>query len=373
MSQRDDKGKSPPDDRTLLDPLSHDELEALRQARQRLAKSKGPTSEPRGRQMVIGPDDGAIGDAPTRAMPALPSFDGRVSLDQIGPAPTSRVSGAVRDPATRGAAPSEPMSIYSGTVGASGEEPTLAPGASPYARGPVGGAPGQPRPPLGQGAGSTAGPTGFGENTLMWMQPPKAASTPGIAPVTADVLRPPPAASIWARLKGFLAFIAILALVGGVVVLLVFGGSSGSVELRTDPSDATISIDGQLQTQRTPVRLTMSEGIHEIEVSRAGFKPATVRVEVSAKEPRTEEVLLEPISAAGLMTIEFEVQPVAATISVDGRTFPSRRRTFVKDLDPAQSHKVVIEAPGHRQIEQTIAEGALKQRYTFLLQPLSGP
>jgi hypothetical protein len=68
-------GKKPPqtDDRTLLDPLSNDELKALREARQRMQAKKGSAVA---HQIVIGPDSGEdIGDAPTRAMPALPTFE----------------------------------------------------------------------------------------------------------------------------------------------------------------------------------------------------------------------------------------------------------------------------------------------------------
>src|SRR5687767_3745143 len=82
MSNDQGKGGNPPatDDRTILDPLNADELRALREARERFQKQAAP-------RPVVGPDAGQqdIGDAPTRAMPAIPSFDNSpgVSLDSL--------------------------------------------------------------------------------------------------------------------------------------------------------------------------------------------------------------------------------------------------------------------------------------------------
>ena len=142
--------KPPQDDRTLLDPLSNDELRALREARQRMQAKKEPTSAV-AHQIVIGPDSGEdIGEAPTRAIPSLPSFEGNVSLEHIsappGPAePQQRNTAGAVDPATvptvgQGPRPSggpEPRAGYdqSETVAMGGPAPAsaqAAPTAPPH-------------------------------------------------------------------------------------------------------------------------------------------------------------------------------------------------------------------------------------------------
>ena len=324
MSNRDDQGGgSPPgDDRTLLDPLSNEELEALRKARQRVRGRRGEEA----RQVVLGPeDDPNVGEAPTRATPALPSFEGRVSLDQIG-----------SDPEAPTIQPHEGLggagqSVYSATIGPGAEDPTLMPGRAgvPMARGTVPsagggegghGTPGplpSPGPGLGVGggprtpaagsapAGPTGGPaagrTGFGENTLMWMQPPAGGAAPRAA---SDILpAPSPRAVLGHRIRTYGLLGVLLAVTVAVVVSLTLAGDNGVIELRTTPSGAAVAIDGKLQSSRTPVQVTMAEGPHVIELSLDGYAPRTLDVVVDPDEPTVKSVDLEPVSAPRLMTV----------------------------------------------------------------------
>ncbi|MEO1339454.1 MAG: hypothetical protein AAFV29_27690, partial [Myxococcota bacterium] len=89
--------------RTLLDPLSNDELRALREARQRMQAKKEPAVSAVAHQIVIGPDTGDdIGDAPTRSPPVLfwpASADGlregrEARHYSAGPAASDRLVGA---------------------------------------------------------------------------------------------------------------------------------------------------------------------------------------------------------------------------------------------------------------------------------------
>lgn len=373
MSNRDDQGgRSPPDDRTLLDPLSSDELEALRQARQRLAAQKlankegGGGDPPAGegrRQVVLGPAaDESMGHAPTRAMPALPSFDGKVSLDQIqsgrGASPEMRVSGQARDPASTVQAdpesgPPESASVFTGTVPGADDEPTLAPQAHPEA-------PPGPRPR------GKAGATGFGENTLMWMAPPRASPQ---APATSDVLpRATPAEPLLVRLRKFGLGGMVVLVVLGLAGVAFMGGESGVIKLHTDPEGATVRIDGKLQAQRTPVKLTMNEGAHTIVLELDGYEPRTLELTADPEREQTEEVALVPRSEAGMVTLSVNVQPVAATIVVDGQTFEGKRSVKIANLDPSQAHTLEVSAPGYKKIEKKITPANLKASYTFVLQ-----
>lgn len=362
MSKRDDQGSQPPaDDRTLLDPLSSEELEALRRARQRL-RDQGGRGEPTSQPMVVGPDDDpTLGDAPTRATPALPKFEGRVSLDQI------RSSGshpaAVRDPAEPGAAPSQPMSVYGSHADAGGDEPTLMPGSTPGlvadTRATV---PGRGPRPGGPTSSPQAGPTGFGENTLMWMQPPKAIP----APTMTDVAPPP--ASLGKRLRSIGMVGILLAVVVAVIATTMLGNETGTIELRTDPAGATVVIDGTEQTKRTPVQVTMGIGPHAIQLSKDGYLPLQLEVNVDAEKVNTQSLTLEPRSAAGLSTVTVQVQPIAARIKVDEKVEESTRTMMVANLDPKAEHVIEVSAPQYKPITRRIAPGELKKTYTFVLE-----
>lgn len=364
MSNRDDQGGSPPaDDRTLLDPLSSEELEALRRARERLRSQGGDPADPSPKPMVVGPDDDpTLGDAPTRATPALPSFDGRVSLDQIRPG-AGREGRAVPDPAERGPAPSQPMSVYGNPPG-DGDDPTLLPGSDPVAaRATVPGRGGQRAPAHHEAPAPPAGSSGFGENTLMWMQPPKA--TP--APATVDVA-PPPQANLGRRLRSAGLVALLLAVVVAVVATTMLGNETGTIELRTEPPGAVVTIDGKVQTNRTPVQVTMSAGRHRIELSREGYGAKTLDVNVDPDQPATKTVKLEPLSAAGLLTVTVQVQPVSARIALDDQVQEGTRTLMVPNVDPKRPHTIEVTAPQYKSVVREIPAGELKKSYTFVLE-----
>ena len=98
-------------------------------------------------------------------MPALPAFESNVTLEKIGTRP-------VQDPASRGAPIQEPMSVLRRDEQSSSPPVIKIPGPQNPS--------GPQLPPMGPG-GPTAGPTGFGENTLLWMAPPKLPTDPGAA------------------------------------------------------------------------------------------------------------------------------------------------------------------------------------------------
>lgn len=333
----------PTDDRTLLDPLSNDELKALREARQRMQAKKQGQSAAVAHQIVIGPDAGQdIGDAPTRAMPALPSFEGNVSIDQIGTNPPFPA-----DPAQRpmGGPPTEPMSMH-------GQGPASQPSVGPAPSGPQ---PGQP---------------GFGENTLLWMQPPK--PPPGVAiggAATPDVL-PKVSKKDQAkfRMKAFGVAIVCILLGGGILFSIAQPKARGKLELHTNPSRAEVYINGKLSTEKTPVKLTLSVGQHTIEVRLEGHENETFVASIEEENSEQNKKLeLNPISKPGLLTVSVTVQPVSANIIFDDKSL-SGRTYKMANIDPKQPHKISIEAGGYVKISQDIAPGTLKPEYSFVLQ-----
>ena len=374
MSNGQGGGKRPPtDDRTLLDPLSNDELKALREARQRMQAKKQGTGGAVAHQIVIGPETGEdIGDAPTRAMPALPSFEGNVTLDQISAPPNSRVSGNARDPASvppeAVVAPTEPM-------GPEGLSDTVisSPTPSGYkAQGSSSGptaaraAPITPRP---DAAPPRPGqPTGFGENTLLWMQPPK---NPAVSAVSTHDLMPK--ASRVEVAKRRLAKTAItgmfLLVIGSLLFVTLTKKERGVIKLHTTPDKASVRVNGRLFEEKTPVKLTLLEGEHAIELTLEGYEPHRFSTVV---EPGSDggpmNIDLSPISRPGLLTVGIEVQPVSAQIVVDGVVYSGKRTLKIANLDPNAPHKIMIEAGGYVKIEQEIPPGQLSASYSFVLQ-----
>ncbi|MCB9645738.1 MAG: PEGA domain-containing protein [Deltaproteobacteria bacterium] len=345
MSDGQGKGggnKQSTDDRTLLDPLSSDELKALREARQRMQAKKGAVAH----QIVIGPDTGEdIGDAPTRAMPALPTFEGNVSIDQIGTNPPHPAS---HGPRHVGGPPTEPMSVHGRATVPAAHTPQVGP----------------------PGAQPTAGNTGFGENTLLWMQPPKppasavvgGAATPDVLP---KVSKKEAAKS---KLKAAVVLIAIVVIGGALLFAALAPKPRGVLELHTNPPKAEVLIDGKKSSEVTPVKLTLSAGEHTIEVRLEGHQnEAFVALIEEGEEAHRKEVELTPISKPGLMTVSVQVQPVSASITFDDKVHTGRSFKMA-DVDPNKPHKIAVEAGGYVKIAQDVAPGELKADYSFVLQ-----
>ncbi len=326
----------PPDDRTLLDPLSDDELQKLREARQRMQAARKAAASKKSsaikHQIVIG-GEGAEDKGeppPSAARRPLPSFDSNVTLDQIKVPKTER-------PPSESAAPAAPA--------APGDEDAPAP---------------------------TAGQTGFGENTLMWMQPAKV--PPGGAqpspPVGQDSLfEPPSPAARRAQVIRWAAAALVLVVVVAGLAFGVGGGERGALELHTNPSQATLFIDGELSPQKTPVKLTLNEGGYDLRLEKEGFETQTVRVEVEGGQDARKDVDLVPVSRPGLLTVAVRVSPIAATITVNEETHNGVRLLHVPNLDPTKEHRIRVEASGYLKTEQIIQPGELKESYEFVLEP----
>jgi hypothetical protein len=328
----------PPDDRTLLDPLSNDELKALREARQRMQQKKGGANH----QIVIGPDSGEdIGDAPTRAMPALPSFDaGGVSLDKI----STNANQPLPDPAERGggARPNEPMSVH---------------GTHPMGR------------PPGQ---LPTKPAGFGENTLLWMQPPKPPPAVTVGTAAGEILPPiDKKAHAVRKVKTYGALGVMAVVIGALLFVTTQSREKGVLELHTTPPKAHVAINGRSSNEVTPMKLTLPEGSYEIEVSLEGFEPHKFSTEIvggEKVEPIRKDIDLQPISKEGLYTVSITISPIAANIVLDETVHAGKRSLKVPNVDPNKPHRILVEAGGYVKIEQDIAVGQLKTDYNFVLQ-----
>ncbi len=357
MSNDRSKGQ-PADDRTLLDPLNADELEALREARARLQANQGPKSS----AAVISTtpkkteDDG---DGPTKAMMPLPSFGSSgVTLDSLGP-PSSQAPKLVADPKPLPQGGLRiPVNPGSAQAASSGGPAT--PSSMPTQN--------QPAPHGGPGGP----PQGFGENTLMWMTPAKlpeqqviperGAAAAGGATLS-HIEQPKKKTAV---LVGAIMSAAVLLL---LAYIFVPKGEPSVVELVTNPPKAAVRIDGKATPVTTPMKATLAPGEHEIEVSLADHEPQTFKLVVqSGAKPSRRDIDLKPISKPGFKTVSIAVQPVSANITWNGTVNVSKKSAMIANVDPKAPNKLVIEAGGYQKIEQDIPPGSLKESYTFVLQ-----
>ena len=378
------KRQPPSDDRTLLDPLSNEELEALREARQRMqAKRKqqeGGSSAIK-HQIVIGPAASEEdGDAPTRAMPSLPSFDGEVTLDKLNFKSASKPPAGAKSEDTQPGAkvpnlPSDDERPFSGAKPPPRQPPSRPVSErrrSPSADSTQPGVDPRRDPDQGRAAAppsGKAGPTGFGENTMMWMQPAKApAGATSTAPTGATFPLPSPEKKgvAWAQRIGVLLVLLAMA---GAATFLLWPLPKGSLELYTDPPGARLYIDGAAREEPTPVKLTLGAGTHQLRLEKEGYESATVSVEVAADQEAREDVDLVPLSQPGLKTVGVRIEPVKANVTFDDTEHPRVRSVQMPNVDPNREHVIRVEAPGFLKTEQRIAAGQLQRTYSFTLEP----
>lgn len=373
MASGNDGGKRQPpsDDRTLLDPLSNEELKALREARQRMQakrKEEGAGSAIK-HQIVIGPSASEEdGDAPTRAMPALPSFDGQVTLDKLNLGPKPEAKAPETEPQPEAEAPAAspprkapPRKVSSRPVSERRRTPDAStqPGGDPRA---------EVDSPVGAPSGK-AGPTGFGENTMMWMQPAKAPS--GAVPTaptntTLPVPTPKQQGMAWAQRLGIFALLLGMA---GIVAFVFWPRPQGTLELYTTPPGASLYIDGSARDEPTPVKLTLGAGRHALRLEKEGYESATVTVEVAADESARKDVDLVPLSQPGLRTVGIQVEPVKANVTFDDTKHANVRSLQLPNIDPNREHVIRVEASGFLKTEQRIPAGQLQKAYSFTLEP----
>lgn len=350
MSNNQGKGGGEPvDDRTLLDPLNADELKALREARQRL--HGGATGTPAG-VSPVGPDAGEdIGDAPTRAMMAIPAFDAKGGSAKLMPDPKPLTPGA---------------KVPTG-VGLSGKVPAGQASTGQGGSAPPGGQQGQPQP----------GQPGFGENTLMWMSPVKAPEAKviperGAAAAAGMIPTEIPKQTTSRRVAtGVLGVLAAAVFVLLAVVFLSPKGDPVPIELVTNPPKAVVKIDGTETSVQTPMKASLPPGPHSIEVSLEGYRTETLQIMIKeGDKPERKNIEMYPLSKPGLKTVSVSVQPVSANITIDGEVYPSRKLLRIANVDPKKPHKIEIEAGGYEKVGAEISANTLKEDYNYILKRL---
>lgn len=126
---------------------------------------------------------------------------------------------------------------------------------------------------------------------------------------------------------------------------IVMRPSDGRLVVKSEPSGATVLVDGQFRGQ-APLRLDLDPGRqYQIEVSQAGYQAVSRPIRLKSGQTRSETFRL----AAVIGVIELAVSPAGVNLAVDGKPggpAPNRLELI------ATPHKLEFTKPGY--VSQTI-------------------
>ena len=234
-------------------------------------------------------------------------------------------------------APASAPAVTSATAPA--HTPSMTPASPPAPTA----SPARQTPPAQEDAGPSSEPPPTGEKTPAVAAP--AASSPAAASPT-----PAPPAAIERQPKDNSA-----------------PAARGTINVISDPPDATIMVNGEQQIAKTPSSLSLAPGNYHIGVLKQGFEPYQGEVSVTPGQSARINATLQPIPAGDGWVWARSV-PKGAEIFVDGS--PTGQRTPARLDLPAGLHVVSFRLAGYRaQAEVDIRAGKGMGLYRVLLEP----
>lgn len=114
----------------------------------------------------------------------------------------------------------------------------------------------------------------------------------------------------------------------------------------TEPADSRILVDGREGHIGTPWKVALTEGQHQVEISREGYRTWTRTIEVEAGETQNFHVVLEQLNKLdnNASTLRVRPSPLHFDAEVDGK--PVRSGTpFEIELAPG-IHRIVLKKAG---------------------------
>jgi len=171
-------------------------------------------------------------------------------------------------------------------------------------------------------------PTGIAKGNIHFVTVPVAAdvyldgSTQGVkTPITVSDM-PAGEHTFTLKLAGYNDLTGPVTVVGGstvevYAVLTISTPGSGSLYINSTPVEADITIDGQIQTVKTPAIITnLTAGSHEVKLTRAGYEDLTKTVTITAGTTTYLNVSLTVLPGIG--TLEISSTPAGARVFIDG-------------------------------------------------------
>jgi hypothetical protein len=116
-----------------------------------------------------------------------------------------------------------------------------------------------------------------------------------------------------------------------------------ALSIETTGPAADVLVDGR-SAGRTPARITLPAGAHEIRLRRAGSDELRERVELRPGEDRTMRLAMPPLPIAGAIAVRANV--AAPEVTVDGMPWGAAS-TAPRGIVPGR-HTVVVSAAGYR-------------------------
>jgi len=121
-------------------------------------------------------------------------------------------------------------------------------------------------------------------------------------------------------------------------------GASGALRLRTSPSGARITLDGEPVPDRTPTVLALlAPGEHEVALTLPGYREWDKTVLLEAGKTVHVDVLLTPLTTGSLSVSSV---PFQSLIFIDGKPTPWLTPATVDNL-PLGTHTVLLRRDGY--------------------------
>ncbi|MBW1787705.1 MAG: PEGA domain-containing protein [Deltaproteobacteria bacterium] len=115
----------------------------------------------------------------------------------------------------------------------------------------------------------------------------------------------------------------------------------GALVIKSRPSGADIRINGVLY-DRTPARIRLWEGNHQVEVEKYGYKPHRQKVFVPRARVTVLSPVLNPVERYG--TLHMSSDPSGARVFIDGAFYD---RTPLRVRLPAGNHDIKVKKRGY--------------------------
>ncbi|MEM7447753.1 MAG: serine/threonine-protein kinase [Myxococcota bacterium] len=150
--------------------------------------------------------------------------------------------------------------------------------------------------------------------------------------------------------KGFSPRLGLVALMGMLLVAAFTlysvqhfrDAQQGTIALRSEPSGATVWIDGTLTPHRTPVSLgSLPFGTYAIGVTREGYRPARKEVTVD-RSHLPVRMTLQAMEIEAMAVLRIQTSPEGAEVMLDGHRTGERTPTTISELTPGVGHKIVL-------------------------------
>jgi serine/threonine-protein kinase len=146
--------------------------------------------------------------------------------------------------------------------------------------------------------------------------------------------------------------VAVIAIASGLLWASRTGtgissGTQGQMAVLSQPPGATIVVDGQARSARTP---HVVEGLrlgrtYQLRLSLEGYRDATRQVRLNAGHPR-ERVYFDLLPASKAM-VEVTSEPPGAKVYIDGREHDEPTPTTIAELNPGSPHSVLLKLSGY--------------------------